>query len=71
MNIQIVVIAVACLFVLVICDDLVVGVTNSNHNLIHHTIAVYSAIPYIKRVKNVFYSGQSIIHVSNLSLWKF
>ncbi|KAJ8719063.1 hypothetical protein PYW07_016619 [Mythimna separata] len=30
--------------------------------MVHHTIAHYSAIPFIKRVKHVFYSGHSIIN---------
>lgn len=48
------------------CEHLIVGDTNSNRRLIYHTTATYAAMPSFKRVKNVFYSGHSVINVSEL-----
>ncbi|PZC78605.1 uncharacterized protein LOC124634512 [Helicoverpa zea] len=61
MKIQVLVFVV-CLFVAATCDHLILGNTNNNQNMIHHTTAHYTAIPFIKRVKNVFYSGHSVIN---------
>ncbi|CAH0674032.1 unnamed protein product [Spodoptera exigua] len=52
----------ACLFVIVTCDHLILGNTNNNQNMIYHTTAHYAAIPFIKRVKNIFYSGNAVIN---------
>lgn len=54
----------ATIFVVATCDHLILGNTNNNQNMIYHTTAHYTAIPFIKRVKNIFYSGNSIINVS-------
>ncbi|KAG6441230.1 hypothetical protein O3G_MSEX001755 [Manduca sexta] len=42
----------------VVGEHLIMGDTNSNRQLIHHTMAQYHAIPMMKRVKNVFYNNQ-------------
>lgn len=68
MKIQVLVFFVSCLFVVVTSNHLLLGNTNDNHHMVHHAIAHYTAIPFIKRVKHVFYSGHSIINVSTIIL---
>lgn len=48
------------------CEHLILGSVNNNNQLMYHTVAEYSSIPLMKRVKQVFYTSpdQKVINVS-------
>lgn len=49
-------IEVTC-FLLCKCEHLIIG-DSSNKDMVYHTAARYPAIPYKRRVENIFYSNQ-------------
>lgn len=63
MKMQVLVIFVY-LLALVSCEHLIMGNVNNNRQLIHQTKMEYHGIPFKKRVKNMFYSGNAVINVS-------
>ncbi|KAL0881766.1 hypothetical protein ABMA27_001550 [Loxostege sticticalis] len=56
MKIQVVLIVFLSMVWLVRCEHLILGDANKK-TLIHHTVAQYHAIPFTKRVKEVFFSS--------------
>ncbi|CAH2040622.1 unnamed protein product, partial [Iphiclides podalirius] len=55
MKIHAIVFLVAC-FMLCECEHLIIG-DSSNKDMVYHTAARFTAIPYKRRIENVFYSN--------------